>query len=84
MGMKPAGDEPCLFINDWLVIFFFINDIITLYHRTYHYRWEAFKQRLFNKYEFKDLGEIKWFIGIRVIRDRTQRKLWLCQDSYIN
>ena len=30
------------------------------------------------------MGEIKWFIGIRVIRDRGQRKLWLCQDSYID
>jgi hypothetical protein len=25
----------------------------------------------------------KWFLGIRVVRDRTQRKIWLCQDSYI-
>jgi hypothetical protein len=24
-----------------------------------------------------------WFLGIRVIRDRTLGKLWLCQDSYI-
>lgn len=25
-----------------------------------------------------------WFLGIRVIRDRSNRKLWLLQDSYIN
>jgi hypothetical protein len=35
------------------------------------------------KYEMRDLGELSWFLGIRVIRDRVQRKLWLCQDSYI-
>jgi hypothetical protein len=31
----------------------------------------------------REIGEIKWFLGIRVVRDRTQRKIWLCQDSYI-
>ena len=31
----------------------------------------------------KDLGELKWFLGIRIIRNRPQGKLWLCQDSYI-
>jgi hypothetical protein len=30
-----------------------------------------------------DLGELRWFLNIRVIHDRPQRKLWLCQDSYV-
>ena len=30
----------------------------------------------------RDLGELLWFLGIRIIRDRAQHKLWLCQDSY--
>ena len=30
-----------------------------------------------------DLGELQWFLGIRILRDRASRKLWLCQDSYI-
>jgi hypothetical protein len=35
-------------------------------------------------YEFKDLGDLKWFLGVRIIRDRPSRKLWLCQDAYIS
>ena len=31
----------------------------------------------------RDIGELKWFLGIRIIRDRLKRKVWLCQDSYI-
>ena len=31
----------------------------------------------------QDLGELTWFLGIQIIRDRTHRKLWLCQDSYV-
>ena len=30
-----------------------------------------------------DLGELQWFLGIRIIRNRAAKKLWLCQDSYI-
>ena len=29
------------------------------------------------------LGELKWFLGIRITRDRANKKIWLCQDSYI-
>ena len=34
--------------------------------------------------EIKDLGDLTWFLGIRIIRDRENRKLWLSQDSYID
>jgi Reverse transcriptase (RNA-dependent DNA polymerase) len=47
-------------------------------------KWKQFKADLYSSYEFKDLGDLKWFLGIRVIRDRPNRKLWLCQDAYIN
>ncbi|RKF78680.1 hypothetical protein GcM3_062035 [Golovinomyces cichoracearum] len=29
------------------------------------------------------MGVIKWFLGLRIIRNRSERKLWLVQDSYI-
>ena len=32
----------------------------------------------------KDLGQLEWFLGVRVLRDRDAGKVWLCQDSYIN
>jgi hypothetical protein len=84
MGLKQVGDEPCLFVNDWLIIFFFVDDAVALFHPSKRSLWEAFKQSLFQTYEFKDMGNIKWFIGIRVIRAREQRKVWLCQDAYID
>lgn len=30
------------------------------------------------------IGELEWFLGIRITRDRSTRNLWLCQDSYID
>ena len=45
--------------------------------------WDQFRADLCARYDFKDLKDLKWFLGIRVIRDRQNRKLWLCQDAYI-
>ena len=28
-------------------------------------------------------GELKWFLGLHIIRDRSKRALWLSQKSYI-
>ena len=36
------------------------------------------------KYKIKDLGDLTWFLGICVICDRENKKLWLSQDFYIN
>jgi hypothetical protein len=43
----------------------------------------SIRNALVARYELKDLGEVNWYLGIRIIRERAQGKLWICQDSYI-
>ncbi|TMC14027.1 MAG: Ty1/Copia family ribonuclease HI [Chloroflexi bacterium] len=31
----------------------------------------------------KELGELKWFLGMHIFRDRSKKSLWLSQSSYI-
>ena len=38
---------------------------------------------LHQAYDLKPYGDVKWFLGIRVVRDRAARKLWLVHDTYI-
>jgi hypothetical protein len=33
--------------------------------------------------DLRKLGELKWFLGIRVLRDWEAGTLWLIQDSFI-
>ena len=40
-------------------------------------------QELKKEYQMSILGELKWFLGIHVLRDRSQRLLWLTQEAYI-
>ena len=37
-----------------------------------------------NKYGIQKLGEVGHFLEVRIVRDQSQRKLWLVQDSYID
>jgi hypothetical protein len=32
----------------------------------------------------KTLKKLKWFLKIRITRDRVNKKIWLCQNSYIS
>jgi hypothetical protein len=83
MGLTPVPEHECLFANDWLLVFFYVDDITALHHQQHHAKFLAFKQDLLHRYEMHDLGELKWFLGIHIVRDRTNCKLWLCQDFYI-
>jgi hypothetical protein len=47
-------------------------------------RMRFFEKSLIKKFEMRVLEELKWFLKIRIIRDRANRKIWLCQNSYIS
>ena len=84
LGLQGSEDEKCLWYNDWLVIFFYVDDVVAMFKTVHLDKWKRFKTDLCDSYKFKDLGDLKWFLGVRVVRDRPNRKLWLCQDAYID
>ena len=70
-------------MSKWLVIFFFVDDIMALFKPQHWTKFADFTAKLKDRYGLRDLGELKWFLGIHVVRDRTEKKLWLSQDSYV-
>jgi AraC-like DNA-binding protein len=85
LGLKPVPESRCLFTNSRILVFFYVDDIVIAFHRKHEAEYQNLQKKLLQKYKFNELGELKWFLGIRILRDRTpgQKKLWLCQDSYI-
>lgn len=84
LGLEQVPGIECLFINDYMLLFFFVDDIVVLYHSRNTKQVDKFEQQLFNAYEMRNMGEIEWFLGIRVTRDRELYQMSLCQDSYID
>jgi len=83
LGLTQVGEEACIFTNKWLTVFFYVDDIVAICQTKDLPKLHQFKEALMDRYELRDMGPLNWFLGIRILRDRQQRKLWLCQDSYI-
>ena len=71
-------------MNDWLILIFYVDDILAAYNPKHRDQMNEFKSKLMNKYEVRTLGDAEHFLRIRIVRDQPQRKLWLVQDSYID
>ena len=84
LGLKPVPGAPCLYTNDKLIVFFYVDDIVVLVHPLNMSYYQTFKQQMLATYEIRELGELKWFLGIRVIREELSRSIYLIQDSFID
>jgi hypothetical protein len=84
MGLEPVPGIPCLFTNENLIVFFYANDIIVLVRSEDLEAHEEFERALKNRYEIRCIGKLSWFLGIRVVHDKEQGKVWLLQDSFVD
>ena len=84
LGLEPIPDADCLFANRHLLVFFFVDDIVIIYSKENREYVDHFETQLLQTYEMRRLGELEWFLGIHITRDRTNRRLWLSQASYID
>jgi reverse transcriptase-like protein len=80
MGLVCLMEDMCVFSNEYIVVIFFVDDIIPIYHPHNHHKYEEFKLAFQSKYRMRNMGDLQWFLGIRVVENR---KLWLCQDSFV-
>jgi hypothetical protein len=79
----PISGESCLFIDEnGVFMFFYVNDVIFVYRVDRQKTTDDLIARLNKMFEFRDLEEIKHFLGIRVII--KDREIYLIQDAYVD
>jgi hypothetical protein len=80
-----SKNEPCLFYlpNRKICIFFYVNNILYLYYKNNTSNANEIIRALKTKYEIKNKKGVKWFLGIRIIRNKEARKIFLLHDAYI-
>jgi len=84
LGFRTIPQEPCVMLKGGVIIFFYVDDIVFCYRKKDKAVVEATKRELEVNYKLSFLGELKWFLGIHVLRDRQSRRLWLSQKAYID
>jgi hypothetical protein len=60
-----------------------MDNILCLYHKNNISNANEIIRAFKIKYEIKNEKGVKWFLGIRVIRDKKARKIFLLHDAYI-
>jgi hypothetical protein len=70
IGFRQILDIFCLFISRVIIVFFYINDIAIFNRKENRAITKKFKADLYQKYKLKDKEELKWFLKLRIVRDR--------------
>ena len=84
LGLQPVDNAPCVWTNKHLIVFFYVDDIVILVHPSNLHVHQQFEDDLLKVYKIRKLGQLKWFLGIRVVRDWNTHRIWLIQDSFID
>jgi hypothetical protein len=70
LGLKAVLEYLCLYTNGKIIVFFYIDDIIIIVYPQFYSDYLDFKKKLMATYKIRDIGELKWFLGIYITRDR--------------
>ena len=54
-----------------------MDNIIVLYYPSNISAYHEFREKLLDAYKMREIGELKWFLSIRIVRDKALRKIWL-------
>jgi hypothetical protein len=70
-------------MNEYVTIFFHVNDILVFY-KTKHKIWaQRIITQIKNRYNICNNGAVKWFLGVRIIRNRNAKRIFLIYNAYI-
>lgn len=83
MGFIQTTSDPCLYVSsegEPFIIAVYVDDIL-LAGKT-DSRIVEVKNALASKFNVKDMGELKYFLGVKVIQDIAGGNVWIGQPSY--
>ena len=85
LGFEQSTADPCLYVltsAKWrCLLCIFVDDIIVAASTQLTVRWLV--KHLEARYSIKDMGALRWCLGMLVVRDRPARCLYLSQKRYV-
>lgn len=79
-----VSHEPCCMIKDGIIILFYVDDIIAAYHSTKEQEAMRAMETLQGKYSMTGPDDLHWFLGVEIIRNRSDGTIQLSQRAYVN
>ncbi len=83
LGFEEIPQEPFVVQKNGIIFFFYMDDIVFAFKKDQCDEVEKTVASLLKALTIERKGELKWFLGLHVIHDRSERALWLSQKAYI-
>jgi hypothetical protein len=77
LGFKELPQEPCVMIKDGIICFYFVDDIVFAFKQHKREEVKTKIKSLKKAFIIKEIGDLKWFLGIYIICNQDQKSLWL-------
>ena len=84
LGFEAIEADPCVFVNKVTnaIIVVYVDDLILITRDVPAIK--KLKEQLLKRYKARDLGPVGFYLGIRILRDRSNRSISLSMDSYVD
>ena len=81
-----TNSDHCVFVkkfsdDDFVILLLYVDDMLIVGHDAA--KIEKHKRELSKSFAMKDLGLAKQILGMKIVRDKKKKKLWLSQERYI-
>ena len=83
LGFEEIPQEPCMVQKNCIIYFFYADDIVFAFKKNKRDKVERIVVSLSKALTIERKRELKWFLGLHVIRDRSERALRLSQKAYL-
>ena len=85
-GFKRLESDHCVYIKmydqeKYIILLIYVDDMLVVGKDKDMI--DRLKKDLGNQFAMKDLGLAQQILGMRIMRDRKKKKLWLSQEQYI-
>jgi len=84
LGFVQLRSDNAVFVHhhEKLIICTYVDDFLIMGPETSAVR--QFKENFGKIFKIKDLGDVAYFLGVRILRDRPSRRITLMQDAFAN
>ena len=82
MGFLPLATDSGIYYKDGTYIAIYVDDLLIIGQDKERIR--ELKEALNQRFHMSDLGPCSFYLGIRIQRDRPNRKITLDQEAYID
>ena len=83
LGFTPLFADACLFKHgNSCIIIIYVDDVLAM-ALTKAIIESAVSGPLRDAFKLRELGDVGFYLGCRILRDFEQRKIWLVQDVYL-